>query len=172
MVIFLYFLCAITIVHIVYDKIILPSYRLHLRNELFIIRDSVRDIIISPQNSKQLEAAQLLHTVLNNSINRLDLLTFSNRAKLRVQIKLDRLLRRDLANKLRILQSDTQVNELFETASNINEKAFLSNGLLSALWLNILIIPIYIIIIMPSKLIGYTRDIMMMSDKQINKLVV
>ncbi|AKL17031.1 MULTISPECIES: hypothetical protein [Citrobacter] len=82
-------LCAFAAFHFIYERILQPSLRLSFRNELFEIRDKVRNEIISGNLSpKDMKAAVLIHDGLNNTINRLHLLTIGN--KIRAEINFAR----------------------------------------------------------------------------------
>jgi len=83
----LFILC---IVHYVYQAIILPSFRQSARDELFILRDKLRDRLIEVQGSadkKTLRAFKEVDDGINRSLNRLHLLTFTNFVK--ASIKFD-----------------------------------------------------------------------------------
>lgn len=82
-------LCGFAAAHFIYERIALPSLRLHFRNELFRLRDIVRKEIIAGQLvAKDAKAAKLIHDGLNNTINRLHLLTLGN--QVRVQMNFER----------------------------------------------------------------------------------
>lgn len=75
-----YIICGMATVHFIYERIILPSIRLNYRAELFKIRDTVRnEMLFSNLSNKDMKAAKLVHDGLNNAINRLHLLTISNK---------------------------------------------------------------------------------------------
>lgn len=82
-------LCAFAAFHFIYERILQPSLRLSFRNELFEIRDMVRNEIISGSlSAKDMKAAVLIHDGLNNTINRLHFLTIGN--KIRAEINFSR----------------------------------------------------------------------------------
>lgn len=103
-----YVLLGLAAAHYIYERIILPSIRLHFRNQLFELRDAVRDEIISDKSDENTQAAKLVHEALNNAINRLHLMTFQNR--LRAQ--------RNLAANPAIQAKLRREVELFEKCDN------------------------------------------------------
>ncbi|WP_382631345.1 hypothetical protein, partial [Streptomyces sp. NPDC056982] len=66
-----YVLLCMAAAHFIYERILLPSLRLHYRNKLFELRDEVRNQIIANHSEDNTQAAQLVHEALNNAINRL-----------------------------------------------------------------------------------------------------
>lgn len=83
-------LFVLCIVHYVYQAIILPSFRQSARDELFILRDRLRDRLIEVQDSadkKTLRAFKEVDDGINRSLNRLHLLTFTNFIKASLKFK-------------------------------------------------------------------------------------
>ncbi|EPO6299152.1 TPA: hypothetical protein PPG46_004503 [Escherichia coli] len=76
-----YVLLCMAAVHFIYERILLPSVRLHYRNKLFELKDIVRNQIISNKSKDDVQAAELVHEALNNAINRLHLMTLPNRVR-------------------------------------------------------------------------------------------
>lgn len=76
-----YVLLCMAAAHFIYERILLPSVRLHYRNKLFELRDIVRNQIISNDSKEEVQAAELVHEALNNAINRLHLMTLPNRVR-------------------------------------------------------------------------------------------
>lgn len=74
-----YVLLGLGAAHFIYERIILPSIRLHYRNQLFALRDVARERIIDGGSESSVQAATLVHDSLNNAINRLHLLTLPNK---------------------------------------------------------------------------------------------
>ena len=66
-----YVLLGLGAAHFIYERIILPSIRLHYRNQLFALRDVARRKIIDGGSDTSMQAATLVHDSLNNAINRL-----------------------------------------------------------------------------------------------------
>lgn len=74
-------LFVLCMVHYVYQAIILPSFRQSARDELFVLRDRLRDRLIEVQDGadkKTLRAFKEVDDGINRSLNRLHLLTFTN----------------------------------------------------------------------------------------------
>ena len=63
-------LAVLAILHFIYEAIILPTIRWNLRNELFSLRDKLRNVVI---NKEQYDPAtfELAHSGINHFINRL-----------------------------------------------------------------------------------------------------
>jgi len=61
--------------HFVYEGMLLPSIRMSLRNQLFALRDEVRTLNIDGIDRCDDEAFEIVHSGINNYLNRLHLLT-------------------------------------------------------------------------------------------------
>ena len=76
---FIIFLIVIVSFHFIYDGIILPSIRLHLRNQLFIVRDELRDLRISGKVIKEDQGSfALVEISINTSLKNLHSFNFVN----------------------------------------------------------------------------------------------
>jgi len=77
--ILLFALAAIALWHFIYEGVIAPSIRMHLRNRLFALRDELRAAHAAGGISREDEQAfWFVHNGINSFLNRLSALTVSN----------------------------------------------------------------------------------------------
>lgn len=70
--------------HYIYETILLPTYRQQARDELFVLRDQLRALLIKEKNSldkQTIQAFSMVDSTINKSLNRLHLLTIPNMVK-------------------------------------------------------------------------------------------
>ncbi|MFZ1875011.1 MAG: hypothetical protein WAU54_19875 [Chania sp.] len=123
-------LCGFAVLHFIYEKIALPSLRLHFRNELFKIRDCVRKEIITGQLGKDLAAANLIHEGLNNTINRLHMLTLGNKMRAQQRFETDERMRELVLEHSAVLakMESVTLQKAFDRTVDIMEKVLLCNN--------------------------------------------
>lgn len=121
-----YFIIAMIIIvtfHFIYDGIILPSIRLHFRNELFASRDSLRNLKINGVIAKEDDIAfSIVEGSINNSLNNLHNLNFS-------------MLRRTPINHERAIQrlnvvnsaKNPEITNIFNNVSGVMLRVFVAN---------------------------------------------
>ncbi|MBH2937754.1 hypothetical protein I5Q40_22430 [Serratia marcescens] len=109
-----YTLCVLAILHFIYERIVLPSVRLHYRNELFKIRDTVRNEMISGVDGKDIEIAKLVHDGLNNTINRLHYLTLGNKVRAQMRFENNENMRNHVKRQVDMMLSSK--NEILKKA--------------------------------------------------------
>ncbi len=142
-------LFILSIIHFVYQRIILPSYRQNLRTELFIIRDELRKELIKNKNNYNKTTIRAFREVdesINKATNRLHWLTLT---------RLINLLKTDLStedikrkNKLHNLMEASQSQlplELYNRSSLILCKALIINSFMLIMYAMPLLIPYMII---------------------------
>lgn len=124
-------LCGFAAIHFIYERIVLPSLRLHFRNELFKLRDIVRKEIISGNlTSKDAKAANLIHEGLNNTINRLHFLTIGNQIRVRQNFERNPIVRDRIKHNAETLLECENKNLLLALKSSMKvmDYALISNN--------------------------------------------
>ncbi|EKN6119592.1 hypothetical protein ACPX3P_000191 [Yersinia enterocolitica] len=133
-----YALCGFAALHFIYERIILPSMRLKFRNELFRIRDTVRNEIISGDLGKDLVAANLIHDGLNNTINRLHLLTIGNKVRAQIKFERDPAMRDRVKRNSEVLITckNSVLTEAIKDSVSIMDSALIWNNLLFIIYVS------------------------------------
>lgn len=126
MTIFIIFLTLISIAHFVYESIIAPSLRMHLRNQLFELRDEIRAIKAKGVEAADEEAFWYAHDGINTLLDRLSWLTLHARVSAMHAYK-EKTELQDLVKKRKELLEhckDSRINDIFLKTSGIVESAF------------------------------------------------
>ncbi|WP_337264354.1 MULTISPECIES: hypothetical protein [unclassified Serratia (in: enterobacteria)] len=127
-----YVLCGFAVLHFIYERIVQPSLRLHFRNELFKVRDCVRNEIIEGKLGKDLAAANLMHEGLNNTINRLHMLTLGNKWRAQQRFETDKVMRATVLEQSAILyriENEALKKSLRRTVKIMDYVLISNNGL-------------------------------------------
>lgn len=152
-----YFIVTMIIIvtfHFIYDGIILPSIRLHFRNELFALRDSLRNMQINGLITKEDDVAfSIVEGSINNSLNNLHNLNFS--MLIRTPINHERAtLRLEAVNNAK----NSEITTIFNSVSGIMLRVFVAN---MGGWL-IYILPIAILINYLNKVRLSVKDLLLL----------
>lgn len=185
LVILFFLLCTLAIIHFLYERIILPEIRLYYRNELFVLRDKVRDILLNEESREnEKSGAAFLHNALNNSINRLHYLTISNRIITAKVLSEQPELRSKIQNQIDLIKKseNLQLYSVFNECCIITNKMFMFNSLFALIYL----IPIILFVNIIMRIFKFSISILdvmcdrkkeavealsFSSDKQFNKIV-
>lgn len=184
MVTLFYVLCGFAIVHFAYERIVLPSIRLHYRNELFKVRDDVRhEIIFLGGDDKTM---RVIHDGLNNIINRLHLLTVYNKVLAKKHYASDVDIKKKIDRFARDV--DSSENEVMRRAikdsSIIMDKVLFFNNFFLFLYM----LPVALIVVAIGALVNKAKDflgyvkavyadnvfeegVMLLDDARLKKLV-
>lgn len=132
-----YVLLGLGAAHFIYERIILPSIRLHYRNQLFILRDEVRQKIIDGTSGSGLQAANLVHEAINNAINRLHLLTLPNKFRAQKRVYGDAAIRQKLKREVDMFNrcDDPEIIKYLVKSGVILENVLLFNSFMVVLYL-------------------------------------
>lgn len=124
------FVIFVAILHFIYEAIIAPSIRLHLRNRLFTIRDSLRsNKIIHGIKKEDEEAFNLVHDGVNNLLTRLPQLTIYNSIALRNEYIKNQKLRDEVDARVALVEhcGNQCIYNAYTQANLIVEHAMLAN---------------------------------------------
>ncbi|MGL5953666.1 MAG: hypothetical protein ACRCZ3_11180 [Providencia rustigianii] len=170
--------------HFIYEKILLPSIRLYYRNKLFELRDKVRNELIDNPKPADVESAKLVHEVLNNSINRLHLMTIQNQYRARKRFVQNEALQLKIKKEVEIIkksESEIIIGTIKESAEILNKLMFFNSFMLF-----LYTFPVFILIALVAKIVSsvasrvkrvimeYRRleeAVMVLPDRMIKKLL-
>lgn len=133
-----YIICGMAVIHFIYERIILPSIRLSFRAKLFQIRDAVRsELLFSSLSVKDKKAAELVHRGLNNAINRLHMLTLSNKVIVTKRVMDSSELRNAMMEYKNTIDSceSIVVKKALCDANKVMDDVFLANSFFALLYL-------------------------------------
>jgi len=166
---FVFILMALSIWHFVYESLVAPTIRLHLKNRLFAIRDELRKVDVQSLSHEEVRAFNFVHTGINNFINRLPNITISNMFK--VQLELIR-----NVNKKKMLDDHVQsvlncrnqnILTAFSNTNSVIENAFIAN---MGAWF-IYILPIALLMGALKKMSSLLPEIVMFPSKDVDRLI-
>ncbi|MGK3111816.1 hypothetical protein [Candidatus Pantoea formicae] len=178
-----YVLLSMAAAHFIYERILLPSLRLHYRNKLFELRDTVRNEIISDHSEDNTKAAQLVHEALNNAINRLHLMTITNRVRAKIRLESNPEIRAKLNREVELFArcNNPVINDSIKESAKILEKVYVLNNLMLILYT----FPIYLVVASIANVVKAANNlltlisdrksleqaVMLLPDRQVAKLV-
>lgn len=177
-------LLGMALAHFIYEKILLPSIRLHFRNKLFELRDRVRNELIENRTSESAEAAKLVHEVLNNAINRLHMMTLQNQWRARKRFRNDPSIQHKINRDVEILRrADNKVIDgtIRDSASILKNVLFFNSFMFFVYTL-----PVFILVVAFAKIVNgisqrirgfisgcrkLEQAVMLLPDRMIKKLI-
>lgn len=177
-----YVLLGLGAAHFIYERIILPSIRLHYRNQLFALRDVARRKIIDGGSDTSMQAATLVHDSLNNAINRLHLLTLPNKFRAQKRMAENHAIRQKIRREIDVFKrcDDREVVDVLFKSGRILENVLLFNSLMLLLYMFPFVLAVWFcvrVIKTSSSLVQWVkvRDleeaIMLLPDTQVEKVV-
>jgi hypothetical protein len=124
-------LAALALYHFVYEAIVAPSIRLHLRNKLFVLRDEIRGLKAS--GNLEVEDGQAfwyVHDGINYFLDRLPSLTLASRSAVEAAYRNNQELRQLVAERKALLErcANPQIKDIFERTALVVEEAFIVNA--------------------------------------------
>ncbi len=124
----------LALLHFVYEAILLPSYRLLLRNELFVLRDRIRALKIKGLKEEDEQVFWFVHESINHLLTRLPQMTIisvCNAMKLQQENPI--ILEETKKKQIQINNSSNkEIEKIYAQAAFIFTKAFIAN---SGAWL-------------------------------------
>ena len=161
-------LILIALWHFVIEAIILPAARQEIRNQLFVLRDQLRKLIISREGKYDDELVRNLHDSVNFLINRIHRVTLVNQYLITKKIHNDDELRREIEEHHNYLgsKSTPEVQEVYREASRIVRNLFFVN---SSGWL-VYVVPILIIILFFKQVKRLTLQFLLIPTNEIMNL--
>lgn len=138
-------LFILAIWHLVFESVIASTSRFHMRNELFVLRDKIRNIMIfesiTSQDKKRL---MYVHDGICLFIKRLNRLDFATLISIMIQFGQNKKLNDQAENRLKLINEtqNEEVIKIFKKTNRIIRKAVIINN---GGWL-IYLVPIIIIV--------------------------
>ncbi|HRL97833.1 MAG TPA: hypothetical protein PLE22_00125 [Acidovorax sp.] len=126
---FIILLSVIAIVHFVYESIIAPSLRMHLRNKLFELRDEVRAVRVEGVDPDDEKAYWYTHDGINNLLDRLSWMTLHARVTATMAYAQDADLQKLVEERKAMLDQckNRRIHKIFDKTSLVVEEAFVVN---------------------------------------------
>lgn len=115
--------------HFIYEGIILPGIRLHLRNRLFALRDELRNLVIEEKNAVPDDVFKYIHNGINLYINNLHKITITFMIEIDREFEKNSGFRRKVGIRRKLIEEceNEEVQLIWGNTSNIISMAFLSN---------------------------------------------
>lgn len=160
---------VLAIWHYVYDGIIAPSIRQHLRNQLFALRDELREIRESDLSKDDQAAFWFVHNGINNFLNRLPGLTIDRSRKIQSAVERDKERERIFAEHLgKVLNAENPViRSVFERTNQVLRRAMMTN---SGGWF-VYLVPIGICFALMGTLSRIAKHLLLAPTASIDKLI-
>ena len=118
--------------HFIYENILAPSLRLHLRNELFALRDELRKlhmqgVITSPEDVK---VFNFIHNNINIFLKTLSELSLVTYIHVKKYLEANESYTKSLQERLKLIESskNKEMLSIFKNGCFIAHKAFLINS--------------------------------------------
>lgn len=155
--------------HFVYEGIIAPSIRLHLRNRLFVLRDELRQARIDGIPKEDVNAFSFVHDGINNFLNRLPSLTLERTNALSREYERNAELRHVLdAHVSAVAESrDSRIRSIFHKTNSVIEAAIITN---MGGWF-IYIVPVALVIAAMSKLSRFAAELIVAPTKDVERFL-
>jgi len=166
---FLLVIVLLAAMHFIYDRIILPTIRLHLRNRLFVLRDEVRTIMIEEGHTEKDMAFMYVHDGICKFLNRLPDITISLKIEIEKQINSDEKLRDETKCRIDLINAsgNERLLKVFHEANTVVEKAFIANA---GAWL-IYLVPIALLITSIKKLSEVATELVAMPTSDTERFI-
>ena len=151
---------VLVLVHFVYEKIILPSIRLHLRYRLFELRDQLRKIIIEEGRTERDKAFIYLQDGISVLLNRLPEITLSLNWQISKELQTNEELKRQIEERINLINQsgNTRLLELHKETNQVIEKTFLAN---MGIWF-VYLVPIALFVFSVIKLSEISKELVAM----------
>lgn len=161
------FFTITTLLHYLYDSVVVPTLRLRLRYKLFAIRDEVRWLMIQNQGKPGIKALQELHASVNGSLLWLPAIDFHTMLSLRRALDADSELSRAYAYREELFLNCEipDVPSLRDRMTDVVFNGFLVN---SGAWF-IYLVPLFMVVTMCEKFAGLVRKGTALGDGEVHR---
>ncbi|ENZ5482424.1 hypothetical protein ACGU0V_004005 [Serratia marcescens] len=177
-----YVLLGLGAAHFIYERILLPSIRLHYRNQLFTLRDEIRAKIIHGTSESGIQAANLVHDALNNAINRLHLLTLPNKFRAQKRVYEDAVIRQRLKREIEVFKrcDDEDIIKILMKSGGVLENVLIFNNLMALVYLSPIVFCVLFcihVVKTTNRVVRWVKGreleeaIMLLPDPQVQKVV-
>jgi len=169
MAIFIIAILIISILHFIYDGIILPGIRQHNRNKLFALRDRLRWEMIQGIQPEDIEAFNLIHDAVNIFTNRLPMLTISVQKAFKEDLEHNEKLRDIIQKRRKILNScsNENIKNIALEMNGVLENTYIANA---GGWF-IYLIPIAIIVSTLKSLAEISSELTMAPPQEVHRII-
>ena len=163
----------LAIVHFVYDGIIAPSIRFHLKNDLFSLRDRVRRLIIEDDlNDIDKGAARFVDGTISFFIGRLSLLTLSSGYVAQKEIAKNATLKEKTAERLRAIETsqNNDIRDIFEKTNWTMRLAVTANSGMLLFTVCLFVFPLFFAKAMIKKFKALVSKLIMVPPKEAERI--
>jgi hypothetical protein len=167
---FIIAIVVLAIIHFVYEGIVAPSIRMHLRNRLFTLRDEIRNLKIEGGISAGDETAfWFVHNGINHFLNRLPYLTVMRKVQLEAEYKTNKELREIVTERISVVRGcgNAEIVRIFDKTTFLIEEAFIVN---MGGWFFYLV-PIAVVAATISKLSTLASELIATPERDTNRLL-
>ena len=168
MIIALYFLAAFSILHFIYEAILLPALRLELRFRLFALRDELRQLKYSEPDRLGDTLFRYLQSAINNGISmmhRLDIQTLESAYQ---SVENNPHLKSVVEKRTALIDASDleEVQSIHKKTIQLMTTAFLVN---SGAWF-VYVLPIVFAIMLIGKLKEFSNKLGFMSEQELRRI--
>ena len=166
-------LMILAIVHFIYDGIIAPTIRFHLRNDLFSLRDRIRRLIIEGNlSSSDKETILFVDNSIGFFLNKLSSLGLRTYYVARREIVKNEELGKTVEKRLSSMKQlqNNEIQDIFAKAIVIVGKAFIFNS--GILLLLAILIPLIIGLTLIKKFKKHISALVMIPPKVANRFII
>lgn len=125
---FIILIVAVSAIHFIWEGIVAPSYRARLRNEMFCLRDELREIKIDERHDCSHDAFEIVHGGINQYLNRLS--DIDGRFVYRVNHAMRKApLSDEVMRRKQVLEEckSKELHSIIKKSGDVLEKAFFTN---------------------------------------------
>jgi hypothetical protein len=161
-------LAVIALWHFIYESILLPSIRLHLRNRLFVLRDELRAHRVESDNVDE-KAFDLVSKGINNYLTRLPMINIGLRVEFERKVKEDPSLVDKLKERRKVIveSNDESLKQIYHDVNVVLEYAFVAN---SGGWF-IYLVPIAVLIASVKRLSRLAEGLLMLPTNAMSNIM-
>lgn len=159
----------LAVIHFIYESILLPVIRLHLRNRLFVLRDEIRDVMIQENIQGKDEAFMFVHDGICKFLNRLPEITLDVKAGVENEIKENPSLYKDTMERINKIKSheNKRLVLIFNETNMVLQKAFIANA---GAWL-VYLVPIVLLMLSIRKIADLAAELIAMPTVATERLI-
>lgn len=155
--------------HFVYEAILLPGYRMRLRNELFALRDTVRNLHLERGSRELSPELELLHDGINYYLTRLHRITPTVVLQIEAAYRQNEDIRATIDARRRLIEQadDSRIREISQHINTVISQALVAN---IGGWM-IYIIPVVIAISLFSWLKRLSAELFMAPSRTVDQFM-
>jgi len=165
---FIVIISFLALFHFIYELIVLPSIRLHLRNQLFSLRDDIRHLKINGLEKKDEQAFWFVHDGINIFLTKIPKITFLKLIKFKEAHDKDPSFLKEAEMRISVVKnsSNEAIISIFRSTSDILVKAVIAN---MGAWFFYLV-PIFVLTVFMRQLSKSISGLIVISQEEAVKI--